>query len=72
MERRGFMKALLSILLLAGTITLGSTAAEQWIGGNVAHAQDSSACVQNCVNVRRWPESQCRQACAKKGKKSGR
>jgi hypothetical protein len=62
------MKSLFSILVVAGAITLGGTAAERWMGSNIVQAQSSSACVQNCVNVRRWPEAQCRKACAKKDK----
>ena len=62
------MKTLVSILVVAGAITLGGTAAEHLIGSNLVQAQSSSACIQNCVNVRRWPEAQCRKACAKKDK----
>jgi len=63
------MKTLLSIFVIAGAITLGGTAAEQWMGGSVAQAQGSSACFQNCANVRRWPAAQCRDYCRGKAKK---
>lgn len=63
---RSFMKTLVSICALAAAITLTDTAVQQWVGRNAVQAQSSSACVQNCVNVRRWPEAQCRRACAKK------
>ena len=64
------MKTLLSIFVVAGTITLGGTAAEQWIGSNAVHAQGSSACFQNCTNVRRWPAAQCRSYCKEKAKRN--
>ena len=65
------MKTLLSIVALAGAIALADTAAEQWAGSNLAVAQSrSSACFQNCANVRRWPAAQCAQYC--KGKSRGR
>ena len=64
------MKTLLAIVALAGAIALADTAAEQWAGSNLAVAQGrSSACFQNCANVRRWPAAQCRQYCRGKGKK---
>ena len=65
------MKTLLSIVALAGAIAIADTAAEQWAGSNQAVAQSrSSACYQNCTNVRRWPAAQCAQYC--KGKSRGR
>ena len=64
------MKTLLAIVALAGAIALADTAAEQWAGSNLAVAQGrSSACFQNCANVRRWPAAQCRQYCRGKAKK---
>ena len=64
------MKTLLAIIALAGAIALADTAAEQWAGSNLAVAQGrSSACFQNCANVRRWPAAQCRQYCRSKAKK---
>ena len=63
------MKTLLSIFALAGALTLGDVATEQWTGGNVVLAQDSSACFQNCANVRRWPAEQCRAYCRGKTKR---
>jgi hypothetical protein len=64
------MKTLLSIVALAGVIALADTAVEQWAGSNLAVAQGrSSACFQNCANVRRWPAAQCRQYCRGKAKK---
>jgi hypothetical protein len=64
------MKTLLAIVALAGAIVLADTAAQQWAGSNLALAQGrSSACFQNCANVRRWPAAQCRQYCRGKAKK---
>jgi hypothetical protein len=64
------MKTLLAIIAIAGAIVLADTAAEQWAGSNLAMAQGrSSACFQNCANVRRWPAAQCRQYCKGKGKR---
>jgi hypothetical protein len=63
------MKTLVSVLAVAAVLTLGDTAAEQWLGKNVAQAQGSSACFQNCANVRRWPAAQCRSYCAKQRKR---
>lgn len=65
------MKTLLIIVALAaGAIALADTTLEQWAGSNLAVAQSrSSACFQNCTNVRRWPASQCRQFCRGKGKR---
>ena len=57
------MKTLLSIVVLAGAFTLGGAATEQWIGSSAVQAQSSSACFQNCANVRRWPAAQCQQYC---------
>jgi hypothetical protein len=57
------MKTLLSIMVLAGAFTLGGAATEQWIGTSPVQAQTSSACYQNCANVRRWPAAQCQQYC---------
>ena len=66
------MKTLLSIVALAGAIAIVDTAVEQWAGSNLAFAQRSSACFQNCTNVRRWPAAQCESYCRGKGKKSGK
>jgi hypothetical protein len=63
------MKMLASIAVVAAAITLGGTAVEQWKGGSTAIAQSSSACFQNCTNVRRWPAEQCRNYCRGKAKK---
>lgn len=63
------MKTLASIVVLAAAIMLGDTAAEQWTGTAIAQAQGSSACFQNCANVRRWPAEQCRSYCRGKAKK---
>jgi hypothetical protein len=64
------MKTLLTVVALAGAITLADTAAEPWAGSSLAVAQSgsSNACYQNCVNVRRWPAAQCRQLCRERGK----
>jgi hypothetical protein len=62
------MKTLLGLLALAGAVTLADTAVEQWAGSNLAFAQRSSACFQNCTNVRRWPAAQCEQYCRGKSK----
>jgi hypothetical protein len=64
------MKMLLIVIALAGAFALADTAAEQWAGSNLAIAQSrSSACFQNCANVRRWPASQCREYCRGKSKR---
>lgn len=64
------MKTLLSIVALAGAIALAGTAADRWAGRSLAIAQaDSSACLQNCAEVRKWPEAQCREYCRGKAKK---
>jgi hypothetical protein len=63
------MKMLASITVLAAVITLGGTAVERWAETNSAHAQ-SSACFQNCANVRRWPAAQCRDYCRGKTKRT--
>jgi hypothetical protein len=57
------MRTLLSIVVLAGAFTLGGAATEQWIGSSALQAQGSSACFQNCANVRKWPAAQCQQYC---------
>jgi hypothetical protein len=63
------MKTLLAIIALAGAFALADTAAEQWSGSNLAMAQSrSSACFQNCTNVRKWPAAQCRQFCKGRSK----
>jgi hypothetical protein len=63
------MKTLLSICALAGALMLGDAAAERWAHSNLVFAQGSSACYQNCANVRRWPSSQCAQYCRGKSKR---
>jgi hypothetical protein len=63
------MKTLASIAVVAAAIALGGTAVEQLTGGSTAIAQGSSACYQNCTNVRRWPAEQCRAYCRGKAKK---
>ncbi|MBO0766309.1 MAG: hypothetical protein J2P50_17205 [Hyphomicrobiaceae bacterium] len=64
------MKTLLSILALAGVFTLSSAAAERWAGATSVQAQAaSSACFQNCANVRRWPAAQCEAYCRGKTKR---
>jgi hypothetical protein len=63
------MKTLLSIVVLAGAFTLGGAATEQWIGNSALQAQGSSACFQNCANVRKWPAAQCQQYCRGKPKR---
>jgi hypothetical protein len=57
------MKTVLSIVVLAGAFTLGGAVTEQWIGSSALQAQGSSACFQNCTNVRKWPAAQCQQYC---------
>ena len=63
------MKTLLSILAVTGALTLANTATEQRLGSNLALAQGSSACFQNCANVRRWPAAQFAQYCRGKPKR---
>jgi hypothetical protein len=61
---------LFSVAVVATAITLGGTAVEQLVDGNAAYAQGSSACFQNCANVRRWPAAQCRDYCRGKAKRA--
>jgi hypothetical protein len=63
------MKTLLSILALAGVFTLGGAATERWVGNLVQAQAASSACFQNCANVRRWPAAQCQAYCRGKSKR---
>jgi hypothetical protein len=64
------MKTLLAIIALAGAIALADTVMEAWAGGSLAMAQSrTSACFQNCTNVRRWPAAQCREYCKSKRKR---
>jgi hypothetical protein len=63
------MKTLLSILALAGVFTLGGAVTEQWVGNLVQAQAASSACFQNCANVRRWPAAQCQAYCKGKTKR---
>jgi hypothetical protein len=64
------MKTLLAVIALAAAFALADTAAQPWAGGNLAIAQSgSSACIQNCMNVRDWPEAQCRRYCQGKPRK---
>ncbi|HWE17656.1 MAG TPA: hypothetical protein VG758_10820 [Hyphomicrobiaceae bacterium] len=66
------MKTVLAIVALAGTFVLAGAAVQQWADGNVAIAQSrSSACFQNCTNVRQWPAAQCRQYCKGRGTRKG-
>jgi hypothetical protein len=66
------MKTILCIVALAGALAIADTAVQHWAGSNLAIAQSrSSACVQNCTNVRRWPAAQCERYCRGKGKRSG-
>jgi hypothetical protein len=64
------MRPFIGTCLLAAAILLSESATELWTGYNSVQAQ-SSACVQNCQNVRHWPEAQCRAYCAKQHR-SGR
>jgi hypothetical protein len=64
------MKTLLGICALAGALMLGDAAAERWAGSSQVLAQaTSSACFQDCANVRRWPAAQCREYCKGKTKR---
>jgi hypothetical protein len=66
------MKTFLTIVAMAGGIALAGTAAERWVGGGLAVAQTpgSSACYQNCRNVRDWASpAQCRDFCKGRAKK---
>jgi hypothetical protein len=58
------MRTLLVVVALAGAFVLTDAAVQQWAGSDLAIAQSgSSACVQNCTNVRQWPAEQCRRYC---------
>jgi hypothetical protein len=65
------MKTLLIIAAMAGAIVLADAGVGQWAGTNLAVAQSrgSSACFQNCTNVRRWPAGQCREFCKGRSKR---
>ena len=63
------MRTLFGIVALAAAFALADTAAGQWAGSNLAFAQSSSACFQNCANVRRWPADQCARYCRGKPKR---
>ncbi|HEX5999106.1 MAG TPA: hypothetical protein VFZ16_06885 [Hyphomicrobiaceae bacterium] len=65
------MKTLLAILALAGAIALADAPVQQWIGvgGQAVAQRGSSACFQNCANVRRWPAEQCRAYCKGRSKR---
>lgn len=58
------MQPFIGTCLMAVAILLCESAAGLWIGYSPAQAE-SSACVQNCQNVRHWPEAQCRAYCTK-------
>jgi hypothetical protein len=65
------MKTLFAALALAGAVALVDLPVQQSANTGQALAQSrSSACFQNCANVRRWPAAQCRQYCRGKGKRS--
>jgi hypothetical protein len=65
------MKSLLiAAALAAGAVMLADTAVAPWAGSSIAVAQTrSSACYQNCTNVRRWPAAQCRAYCQGKSRR---
>jgi hypothetical protein len=64
------MKTFLSICALAGALLLGDAAVGRWTDGNIVMAQTtSSACYQNCTNIRHWPAAQCAQYCKGKSKR---
>jgi hypothetical protein len=64
------MKTLFAICVVAGVIALVDIPVRQSVGSGEALAQSrSSACFQNCANVRRWPASQCREYCRGKSKR---
>jgi hypothetical protein len=64
------MKTLFSICALAGALMVADAATERMAGSNLVLAQSSSsACFQNCANVRRWPAAQCAQYCRGKPKR---
>ena len=50
-----------AVCAIIGIVMAGESTVQAWIGDG-AHAQ-SSACYQNCTNVRRWPAAQCRRYC---------
>jgi hypothetical protein len=58
------MRTLLVVVALAGAFVLTDAAVQQGAGSALAIAQSgSSACFQNCTNVRQWPAQQCRRYC---------
>jgi hypothetical protein len=61
---------LVAAALAAGAIVLADTAVAPLAGSSIAVAQSrSSACYQNCTNVRRWPSAQCRAFCRGKSRR---
>jgi hypothetical protein len=50
-----------AVFALVSILMVGEPTVQAWIG-NGAYAQ-SSACYQNCRNVRKWPAAQCRRHC---------
>jgi hypothetical protein len=61
---------LIAAALAAGAVALAGTPVAPWAGSSVAVAQTrSSACYQNCTNVRRWPSAQCRAYCRGKSRR---
>jgi len=63
------MRKIIGIVAAVGAVMAVAMLAEPigqtWTGdGAFAQAKSkSSACFQNCRNVRNWPASQCRQFC---------
>jgi hypothetical protein len=50
-----------AVCAIVGTMMFSEPFVQAWIGDG-AFAQ-SSACYQNCRNVRKWPAAQCRRYC---------
>lgn len=50
-----------AVCAILSVMMLGEPTAQIWVGDG-AFAK-SSACYQNCRNVRKWPAAQCRKLC---------
>ena len=50
-----------AVCVIMSTMMFSEPLVQAWIGDG-AYAQ-SSACYQNCRNVRKWPPAQCRRYC---------
>lgn len=61
------MKKVIGFAVAAGAVMavamFGEPAGQAWIGDGAYAQSRSSACYQNCRNVRKWPGAQCGRYC---------